>query len=174
MRDANMSKIFSEENGIYQIDCSKAIWATDQIHEIYHNAGVQLKDSDFLVEDQESLYLIEYKNANISNAEKPDAFKPEEDKMVNKVVQKFYDSLHYLYLTNKKKPLEYIYVLEYPKGDVVTRKRLRNKMKQRLPFELQNNIGMGKKLLEKVDVLSIDEWNAHEKYGAFPITQVTT
>ena len=169
-----MSKIFSEENGIYQIDCSKAIWATDQIHEIYHNAGVQLKDSDFLVEDQESLYLIEYKNANISNAEKPDAFKPEEDKMVNKVVQKFYDSLHYLYLTNKKKPLEYIYVLEYPKGDVVTRKRLRNKMKQRLPFELQNNIGMGKKLLEKVDVLSIDEWNAHEKYGAFPITQVTT
>lgn len=169
-----MSKIFAEENGIYQIDCSKAVWATDQIHEIYHNAGVQLKDSDFLVEDQESLYLIEYKNANISNAEKPDAFKPEEDKMVNKVVQKFYDSLHYLYLTNKKKPLEYIYVVEYPKGDVVTRKRLRNKMKQRLPFELQSNIGMGKKLLEKVEVLSIDEWNAHEKYGAFPITQVTT
>ena len=169
-----MSKIFAEENGIYQIDCSKAVWATDQIHEIYHNAGVQLKDSDFLVEDQELLYLIEYKNANISNAEKPDAFKPEEDKMVNKVVQKFYDSLHYIYLINKKKPLEYIYVVEYPKGDVVTRKRLRNKMKQRLPFELQSNIGMGKKLLEKVEVLSIDEWNAHEKYGAFPITQVTT
>ena len=169
-----MRKIFAEENGVYQIDCSKAIWATDQIHEIYHNAGVQLKDSDFLVEDKKSLYMVEYKNANIQNAEKPDAFKPEEDKMVNKVVQKFYDSLHYLYLLDKKKPLEYIYVLEYPKGDIVTRKRLRNRMKQKLPFELQNNIGIGKKLLEKVDVLSIDEWNAHEKYGAFPITKVTT
>ena len=169
-----MEKIFAEENGVYQIDCSHAVWATDQIHEAYHNAGVQLKDSDFLVEDTEGLYLIEYKNANVSSAEKPDAFKPETDKMVNKIVQKFYDSLHYLYLMNKTKPLAYIYVLEYPKGDVITRKRLRNRMKKQLPFELQNNIGQGKRLIEKVDVLSIDEWNAHEKYGAFPITQITT
>lgn len=173
MRDDDMNKIFAEENGVYQIDCSNAVWATDQIHEVYHNAGVQLKDSDFLLEDTETLYLVEYKNANVSNAEKPDAFKPEEDKMINKVVQKFYDSLHYLYLMNKTKPLVYIYVLEYPKGDVITRKRLRNRMKQKLPFELQNNIGQGKRLIEKVDVLSIDEWNAHEKYGAFPITQIT-
>ena len=172
MRDDDMNKIFAEENGIYQIDCSNAVWSTDQIHEVYHNAGVQLKDSDFLLEDTESLYLVEYKNANVSNAEKPNAFKPEEDKMVNKIVQKFYDSLHYLYLMNKTKPLEYIYVLEYPKGDVITRKRLRNRMKQKLPFELQNNIGQGKRLIEKVDVLSIDEWNTHEKYGAFPITQI--
>ena len=173
MRDDDLNKIFAEEHGVYQIDCSNAVWATDQIHEVYHNAGVQLKDSDFLLEDTETLYLVEYKNANVSNAEKPDAFKPEEDKMVNKVVQKFYDSLHYLYLMNKTKPLVYIYVLEYPKGDVITRKRLRNRMKQKLPFELQNNIGQGKRLIEKVDVLSIDEWNAHEKYGAFPITQIT-
>lgn len=168
-----MDQKFVEENGIYQIDCSKAVWATDQIHEIYHSARVQLKDSDFLIEDEESLYLIEYKNASISNAKKPDAFRPEEDKMLNKVVQKFYDSLHYLYLTDKKKPVEYIYVLEYPKGDIVTRKRLRNKMKQRLPFELQKNTGMGKKLIEKVEVLSIDEWNRHQKYGLFPIEKVT-
>jgi len=39
-------------------------------------------------------------------------------------------------------------------------------------FELQNNIGQGKRLIEKVDVLSIDEWNTHEKYGAFPITPI--
>ncbi len=167
-----MNKKFVEENGVYQIDCSNALWATDELHEVYHKASVQLKDSDFLVEAEEALYMIEYKNANISNAEKPDAFKPEGDKMLNKVVQKFYDSLHYLYLKDKKKPLEYIYILEYPKGDVVTRKRLRNKMKQRLPFDLQNNIGNGKKLLEKVEVLSINEWNAHEKYGVFPITEV--
>lgn len=168
----NMNKVLVEENGVYQIDCSKAIWATDQIHESYHDAGVQLKDCDFFVEDEVSLYLIEYKNANICNAEKPDAFKPEEDKMLNKVVQKFYDSLHYVYLTDKKKPIMYIYILEYPKGDVVTRKRLRNKMKQRLPFELQNSIGKGKKIIEKVEVLSIDEWNCHDKYKAFPITKV--
>ena len=168
----DMGEKFVEENGAYQIDCSKAIWATDEIHEVYHKAGVQLKDCDFLVEDNESIYLIEYKNANINNAENPNAFKLEEDKMLNKVVQKFYDSLHYLYLAEKKKPIEYIYVLEYPKGDVVTRKRLRNKMKQRLPFELQDSFGTGKKLIDKVEVLSIEEWNTHEKYGMFPITQV--
>ena len=43
---------------------------------------------------------------------------------------------------------------------------------ERLPFELQNSAGMGKILIEKVEVLSIEEWNAHEKYGIFPITQV--
>lgn len=167
-----MDKRFVEENGIYQIDCSESVWATDQIHEVYHNAGVQLKDSDFLIESIDSLYLVEYKNANISNAENPGAFKPEEDKKVNAVVQKFYDSLHYLYLINKQKPVKYIYILEYPKGDIVTRKRLRNRMKQKLPFELQNNIGMGKKLIEKVDVVSIAEWNAHEEYGKYLITEV--
>ena len=46
-------------------------------------------------------------------------------------------------------------------------------MKQRLPFELQKNTGMGKKLIEKVEVLSIDEWNRHQKYGLFPIEKVT-
>lgn len=172
MRIEDMEKKFLEENGIYQIDCSKAVWATDEIHKVYHKAGVRLKDSDFLIESAESLYLVEYKNANIKGAEMPDAFKPEEDKKVNTVTQKFYDSLHYLYLKDKLRPVKYIYILEYPKGDIVTRKRLRNKMKQILPFELQNNIETGKKLIEEVDVLSIGEWNAHEEYGRYPITEV--
>lgn len=80
--------------------------------------------------------------------------------------------MHYLYLKDKLRPVKYIYVLEYPKGDIVTRKRLRNRMKQILPFELQNNIETGKKLIENVEVLSIEEWNAHEEYGRYPITEV--
>lgn len=45
-----MEKIFVEENGVYQIEYSNAVWATDQIHDVYHDSGVQLKDSDFLIE----------------------------------------------------------------------------------------------------------------------------
>lgn len=30
-----MSKIFTEENGKYSIDCTKAIWATNQMHSDY-------------------------------------------------------------------------------------------------------------------------------------------
>jgi hypothetical protein len=42
-------------------------------------------------------------------------------------------------------------------------------MKSKLPFLLQENVGEGRKLIEKLDVLSIDEWNANELYGEFPI-----
>ena len=168
-----MNKRFVEENGVYQIDCSKSIWATDEMNETYHNAGVQLKDSDFLIENASSLFVVEYKNANVTNAANPDAFKPEGDKMINKVVQKFYDSLHYLYLRDNQKPVQYIYILEYPKGDIITRKRLRNKMKQRLPFALQENMGTNRKLIQKVDVVSIEEWNSNEEYGEYPITKLS-
>ena len=41
-----------------------------------------------------------------------------------------------------------------------------------LPFSLQESVGNGKKLIERVDVLSIDEWNADSAYGIFPIKRV--
>lgn len=44
---------------------------------------------------------------------------------------------------------------------------VRNRMKKKLPFVLQGNIGEGRKLIEKLDVLSIDEWNTNERYGEF-------
>lgn len=95
-----------------------------------------------------------------------------EQKKVTTVVRKFYDSLHYLKLLDKKKPVQYIYVLEYPKGDVITRKRMRNRLKEELPFALQENIGNGVKLIDKVDVVSINEWNQNENYGKYPIFSV--
>lgn len=72
-------------------------------------------------------------------------------------------------LLDKTKPKEYIYILEYPNGDSVSRKMVRNRMKKKLPFVLQGHIGEGRKLIEKLDVLSIDEWNTNERYGEFPI-----
>ena len=64
-----MGKIFAEENGYYNIDCTNAVWATDEI--------------------------------------------------------------------NTK--------LEYPHGDSSSRKMVRNRLKGKLPFALQENIGKGKK-----------------------------
>ena len=73
---------------------------------------------------------------------------------------------------DKSKPVQYIYILEYPNGDVTTRKRLRNRLKMELPFSLQESIGNGKKLIDRVEVLSIDEWNTDNCYGNFPIKRV--
>lgn len=85
------------------------------------------------------------------------------------MVQKFYDSLHYLYLLGKDKPVCYIWVLESEKSDLTIRKRLRNRLRTALPFLLQENIGNGKKLIEQVDVVSIAEWNADQLYGKYPL-----
>lgn len=164
-----MSNVFTEENGNYKLDCSKALWATDELHEQYHAAKCSLSDVDWILETDEKIVLVEYKNANIAGAYNPEAFKPKDEKVIDKVVKKFYDSLHYLTLLDKTKPKEYIYILEYPNGDPVSRKMVRNRMKKKLPFVLQGHIGEGRKLIEKLDVLSIDEWNTNERYGEFPI-----
>ena len=49
----------------------------------------------------------------------------------------------------------------------------RDRLKTELPFVLQNNIGKGKKLIERVEVLSIAEWNADSNYREYPIKRVT-
>lgn len=167
-----MDKIFVEENGAYSIDCSNAIWATDKIHEEYHKAGIHINDVDFLIENTKCMIMLEYKNASVDGASHPERFNPASDKKISVTSRKFYDSLHYLWLLDKMKPVQYIYVLEYPQGDLITRKRLRNRLKNELPFKLQESIGGGRKLIDKVDVLSISEWNLDSNYNSYPIKKI--
>ncbi|MCD8129806.1 MAG: hypothetical protein LUE16_00765 [Lachnospiraceae bacterium] len=164
-----MADILMEENGVYCLDCTNAVWAADQMHQAYRNAGLHINDVDFVVESADDLFLVEYKNASIPGGANPSAFQPLDNKKVDTAAKKFFDSLHYLALLNKTKPVKYVYILEYPNGDVVTRKRLRNLLKEKLPFVLQKNIGNGKRLIESVDVVSIDEWNDNETYGRYPL-----
>ena len=116
--------------------------------------------------------MIEYKNASIPDVEKPDVFNPLEDKKVNGVLRKYYDTLLYLTLIQKDRPKLFVYIVETLNDVIVMRKRLRNRLVQELPFQLQEIINSGVKLIEGVDVLSIEEWNNHPKYGAFPIKPV--
>ena len=134
--------VFTEENGKYSLDCRKALWATDEIHSIYQQAGIHLKDVDFVIETEDNLILIEYKNANISEAKNPEAFRPEGDRKVLAIAQKFCDSLHYLNLLNKDKPKEYVYILEYPHGDRISRLRLRNRIKENYHFHYLNILAL--------------------------------
>lgn len=168
-----MNNIFVEENGAYSIDCTNAVWATDRMHQDYHEAGIHINDVDFLIENLTHILMVEYKNASLSNAANSKVFNPMVDKKISVATRKFYDSLHYLRLLDKDKPVQYVYVLEYPDGDVTTRKRLRNRLKTELPFALQEKIGNGNKLIDKVDVVSIREWNDDNNYGKYPIMQVS-
>lgn len=166
--------VFTEENGAYCIDCNAAVWATDEIHDRFKVTGSSLNDVDFVIETPNRLLLIEYKNALIDGATHPETFEPGCDKKINNVVKKYYDSLHYLFLKGKNKPKEYIYILEYPCGDSASRRFIRNKLKPKLPFKLQDDIAGKDRLIEKIEVLSIEDWNVHEEYGKYPIKPIST
>lgn len=171
-----MENFFIDENGEYGLDCSQAVWATDQMHQIYHEANVQLSDADFVIEDVGTIMIMEYKNANIKKAVelsyKTKPFNPMDDAKFHSVIRKFYDSCHYLHLLGKSKPVQYIYVVEAPNSDSTMRKRLRERMKTQLPFTLQQNMNTGIKLIEKVDVVSIKEWNEDSTYGKYPFVKI--
>lgn len=59
-----------------------------------------------------------------------------------------------------------------PNGDSTMRKRLRDRMKVQLPFALQDKMNTGIKLIDKVDVMSIEEWNADNTYGKYPFIKI--
>lgn len=166
-----MSKVFLEENKLYQLDCSKALWATDTVHEVYRANKIGLKDVDFIIEQNEDIILLEYKNGNNPQAlAHGSKFNPDNEKIINNIPEKYFDTLHYLNLLEKNKPKHYIWVLEYPHGSSVTRKMLRNKIMKQLPFQLQASLSTKNKLIESFDVLSIAEWN--ERYGQYPMSRV--
>ncbi len=171
-----MEHILTDENGDYGLDCTNAVWASDQMHKDYHYAKIPLSDADFLIEDEIYMMIIEYKNADTGKAReasfKTPFFDPMEDRKFASVVRKFYDSLHYVHLLGKCKPVKYIYVVETPKGDATMRKRLRAKLKTQLPFKLQEDMDTGIKLIDDVNVLSIKEWNLHDEYGKYPFIKM--
>ena len=164
--------IFIEENGFYQIDCSSAIWASNKINAEYQVVGNFLSDADYVIEGASYIYLVEYKNANIQGAANAKAFQPQSDKKTDVIARKFYDSIHYLTIHGKGKPVKYVYIVEYPYAGATDRKLLRNKISDRLPFKLQN--GKIGKLIEDFEALSIEEWNNHADFSQFPLTPVVT
>lgn len=165
-----MSQIFSDENHSCEIDFSSASWATDQLNVIFHNAKLSiLHDVDFVVETTDELLLIEYKNANLANAANPDAFKPMDDRRIDNVARKYYESSYYLQAIRRgeHKKKRFIYILEHISGNSVMRNIVRNRLKGRLPFLLQQQVGLQENLIDSLEVLSIAEWN--EKYAQFPL-----
>jgi len=167
-----MRRIFKEENHVYQIDFTNAIWATNELNTHFHHAKTELSDVDFIAETDNDILFVEYKNADIPNAENPDEFNPNGDKKISQVVKKYYDSLTYINAIGKphEKRKAYIYILEYPNGDSVTRKGIRNRLQGKLPFLLQQQNTFVYKLIDEIKVLSISEWN--ENYPQFPLEKI--
>lgn len=172
--------VYTEENGQYILDCTAALWSTNSIHGYYQDSAHTygnigfLCDVDFVIETETNILLVEYKNANIPGAAHPEAFKPEKENKLQSVANKFFDSLHWLYLAGKDKPKKYIYVLEYPNGNSTSRLMVRNKLQNYLPFKLQSALSNSNvKLIDEVRVVNIEEWNTDEELSRYPLKLVT-
>lgn len=164
-----MDLLFRDENESCQIAFNNVEWATDKLNQIFDAAKAHiLCDVDVIIETQDELLFIEYKNANVKNAKYPDAFNPLEDKSINKVARKYYDSEAFLQAVgfSKGKRKSYIYIMEAMNGDCVLRGRVRNRLKSLLPFLLQEQNQMPVHLIDDVQVVSIDGWN--KMYPKFP------
>lgn len=175
-----MVAIYTEENGQYTLDCSSALWSTDQIHSCYQGGKRAygcigfLKDVDFVIESSDYLILVEYKNAKIVGASNPGAFNPAEDNRLTSIARKYFDSLHWLLLKGKDKPKKYVYIVEYPGDNSTSRLMLRNKLKDKLPFTMQSRItDAGRNLIDEVKVVNIAEWNADPELCLYPILSVS-
>ena len=53
-----MKKVFTEENGCYSFDCTKALWATDEIHQAYSSTEGSLNDVDLVIETENKIIMI--------------------------------------------------------------------------------------------------------------------
>lgn len=168
-----MSVIFKDENASWQIDFSSAIWATDNLHKIF--AIVKdgfLSDVDFVAEDEDYVLFVESKNSNFKDASHD--FNPLEREKIINVARKYYDSLVYIrsLLQERNKKKIYIYLLEARHGDSTLRKRVRNRLKDRLPFKLQRDDRLCEKMIDDFDVLSFAEWNT--RFKQFPAKRLKT
>ena len=165
-----MAAIFTDENQTCQIDVSSAIWATDQLNKIFSvvKDGV-LFDVDFIIEEHERLLFVEIKNANFFGVKNPEAFNPNDQKRLRKIAHKYFDSFHYVRGLNKTfKQKIYIYLVEFLNDDSVMRKSLRIKLKDRLPFKLQELFS--ERMIDDILVLNFDEWN--EQFPQFPLLRL--
>lgn len=154
---SELPQIFRDENNSCQIDFSKAVWATDQLHDIFHSAKVAiLHDVDFIAETEDKLLLVEYKNANLPDAANPGAFRPGEDKKLNNVAAKHYDSMYFLQAIEQCK-----------NGDVVLRNQVKTLLVGRLPFLLQKQNVLSENMIDQLEVVSVAEWN--KNYKQYPL-----
>ncbi len=164
-------KILIEENGQYQFDFStlEYVWEMDTL-----TTGVMLSDVDFITETNKDVLFIEYKNANIKDAVKPEAMlkKIKHGDFYQSIARKFYDSL-LLFWANKgnekESPIVYVLIIEGPSLDKKIRRQLKLKIMKQLPFKLKERL-TDREIISNFEVYDLAEWA--EKYPDIKITPI--
>ena len=153
-----MSGIYTDENGNYQIDLSRAICSTDSLHTKYQSIGNILSDVDWIAETADTVILIEFKNYATR-----ERFPQGDDlgKLYQKIQKKYYGSVFYLLACGNNKLIDFVWVVESPHLDTVLRKRYFERIQKNLPFRFQRKPEIVVNLINTFGVLSVAEWNTN-------------
>ncbi len=166
------NKILWDENKKMKFDFSKALDVFEP-HELANLYSEYLSDVDFVVEEKEKLICLEYKNSNVKNADKPEAFnrKLAGEEFWKKIAKKFYGTLFLIWACNRnqsEKPIQYILLMESnPSMDATLKKRFTMKMMRQLPFKYNTRSEIQRKIIDEFNLADLKEWE--EKYPQYPI-----
>jgi len=158
-----MSGIYRDESESYEINLEYSPWSMGgELQDIFRTAGSFLNAVDWIVETDDKLLLIEFKNYST-----PDATVDNREKFYQGILRKYYFTAYYLLACGWQKTMNYVFIAEAPNFDKIIGKRARNAMQRRLPFDLQQNLEISNTLIDYFRILSVAEWN--EMYPMFPL-----
>lgn len=166
-------KILWDENKKVRFDFSKALHVFEP-HELARLYSEYLSDVDFVIEEQERLVCLEYKNGTIKNADAPEAFRQKltGEAFWKKIAKKFYGTMFLVWACDRnpeEKPVQYVLLLESGPGmDEALKKRFLLKVRNQLPFRYNGRSEIRRKVIEKFSIVDVEEWR--EKYPQYPLT----
>jgi hypothetical protein len=172
-----------EENRKYKIEHGSEIdWV--ELHTIYQKAGSGcslLCDVDVVIEMEDKVVFMEYKNYDVSQS--PNPSKPpsvssdkggrEREVLSVKIAKKYFGS--YVAIKSMQglydKKYKYYFVIECSSLDSALRIELYERIRAKLPFNIQNDLPRIKKpLIDEFKLLDIKKWN--ELFPDFKLQKV--
>ncbi len=158
---------YKDENEKYEFDFLECeVW---QYHQMAQKTTI-LSDVDFVINAQDKVIFLEYKNAAVDGVVNPNAMlrKIITDKFYVRAAKKFYSTLFLHWACRKNEqdlPITYIMLIEHPEIDAKIRKRLKERITRQLPFQLKEEKTIKRSLIDRFEVLNMAEW--HKVYPMF-------
>ena len=165
-----MDKIFTESGYCFDFTNSLNSYKADFVQ--YHD----LSAVDFVVETENNVFFIEVKNPDDKHStikNRKEFFNDlQNDLYPYKASAKFTNMLLRKWVTGDfyHKPIIFVFILEYKELSCVIRRKLKDKIFNRLPFSLNKQEFEGKERFEKFELLSIEEFI--KLYPEFTIKEI--
>ncbi len=158
-------KIYIDENGKSQFDFTKA-QSVFEPHALANTYGEFLSDVDFVIEEDNQIVLMEYKNACVPETANPEALyqkvQSNNEKFWKKIAKKFYGTMFLVWATGRNvndKKVKYVLLIETtPLIDSVLRMRLKEKMMSLLPFKYKQEGEIKREVISEFEIMDLSKW----------------